>query len=443
MRDIVLALIVFGSLPVTFFQPYVGVLMWSWIGYMNPHRLTSGFAYDFPFAAVIGATTLVAMLFSREPKRLPMTPLVWVWLLFTFWLCVAMLFAMYPDDSYVKWIRAMKILLISFVSIVLITDKKRLHLLIWVIVLSLGYYGTKGGIFTLTRNTGGLNLVWGPPGSFIEENNALAFALIMTLPLMRYLQLTATNVWVKRGLLLMIILNAISIVGSHSRGAFLAGGAIVLYLWLKSENRFRIALGLALVGTLIVTIAPSNWFERMGTIRTYEQDSSAMGRINAWETAFNLSLDRPIVGGGFNAFQFDETFQRYSPQPENVHDTHSIYFEVLGETGYVGLVLFLALGILAIRTGGWILRATHAHPELKWAGQLGAMLQVSLIGFAVGGAFLGLAFFDLYYHLIAMLVITRALVEQELLKKSESNLETASIPDGEQNAGREKSNTSA
>ena len=49
---------------------------------------------------------------------------------------------------------------------------------------------------------------------------------------------------------------------------------------------------------------PQQWFERMATIKTYEQDASAMGRINAWNMAFNLAKDRPL-GGGFDAFQWD------------------------------------------------------------------------------------------------------------------------------------------
>ena len=340
-------------------------------------------------------------------------PVTMVWLLFVVWMCFTTLFALHPDDAFLEWKRTMKIMLIAFVTVMLMARRDRLHLLIWVIVLSLGFYAVKGALFTLTHDTGGLNLVWGPEGSFIEDNNALAFALIMILPLMRYLHLVTENKWIKRGLLAMMLLTVIAIVGSHSRGALLAGVAIGLYFWFKSDNRFRIAVALVLIGALVAAIAPPVWVERMETIRTYEQDPSAMGRINAWWVAVNLTKDRPIVGGGFNTFQ-EDTFARYAPEPENVHDAHSIYFEVLGEHGYVGLILFLFLGILALRNGKWIMRATRDRPDLKWAGQLAAMLQVSLIGYATGGAFLGLAYFDLYYHLVAMLIITRILVEQAL-----------------------------
>ena len=42
--------IVFGSIPLILSRPFFGIIMWSWIAYMAPHRLTWGVAYDFPVA---------------------------------------------------------------------------------------------------------------------------------------------------------------------------------------------------------------------------------------------------------------------------------------------------------------------------------------------------------------------------------------------------------
>jgi hypothetical protein len=54
------------------------------------------------------------------------------------------------------------------------------------------------------------------------------------------------------------------------------------------------------------------------------------------------------------------------------------------------------------------------EPSLLWAADLNRALQVSLIGYAVGGAFLGLAYFDYYYHLLAIIVLMRTLVTKRL-----------------------------
>jgi putative inorganic carbon (HCO3(-)) transporter len=146
----------------------------------------------------------------------------------------------------------------------------------------------------------------------------------------------------------------------------------------------------------------------MNTIKDYKQDESALGRINAWWTAFNVAKSN-VTGGGFEMFR-PHTFRRYAPEPGRVHDVHSIYFEVMGEHGFPGFFMFMSLmGLTWFKASG-IIRACKKDPNNKWASDLAAMIQVSMIGYAAGGAFLGLAYFDYYYHLIAMVVITWILV---------------------------------
>ena len=161
MRDILLALIVFGSLPIIVARPYVGVLVWAWLGYMNPHRLSWGFAYDFPFAYIVAIVTLISVFLSKEPKRLPMTGLIAIWILFIAWMGVTTVFAFYPEDAWVQYEKVLKIQLMTFATILLITNRERLRMLLWVIALSLAYFGIKGGIFTIIN--GGEYRVWGPP----------------------------------------------------------------------------------------------------------------------------------------------------------------------------------------------------------------------------------------------------------------------------------------
>jgi len=89
-----------------------------------------------------------------------------------------------------------------------------------------------------------------------------------------------------------------------------------------------------------------------------------------------------------------------------VNDFHSIYFEVMGEHGFIGFGLFLLLGLLAWIRARQVIKRCKLDPEQKWAADLAAMTQVSLIGYATGGAFLGLAYFDLPYHLMIIILLT-------------------------------------
>lgn len=429
MRDIIISLVLLGAVPASFFMPHVGILTWSLISYMNPHRFAWGFAESIPFAALVGGATLLGLFFSREDKHFPKTMLTAVWLLFLAWTSFTTLFAIYPDLAFVKWKLVMKIALMSFVTILVMAKQERLNLLIWVIVLSLGFYGGKGGVFTLLRDTGGLNLVWGPEDSFIADNNALALALVMALPLMYYLQTIVTRKFTKYGLLALMALTVMGIVGTHSRGGFVALAAVTLVALLKSRYKVRTLIVAAVAAAVLVSVVPMAWKERMENIENYQQDSSAMSRINSWWMAFHLASDRPL-GGGFDTFN-EEVFVRYAPDPTRVFNAHSIYFEVLGEHGFIGLILFLVLGLLALRTATWIVRHTQARDDLKWASNLAAMTQISLIGYAVAGTFQNLAYFDLYYHMIGILIITRVIVERSLAENASVAVplgETGSLP---------------
>jgi len=421
MRDLLITLIVFGLIPMIFMRPYVGILAWSWMSYMSPHRLAWGFAYNMPFAAIIGGVTILSILFSKEEKKFPVTPVTVVLLIFIGWMCITTVFAYDHNLAMLDFKRTMKIQLMTIFLLLVITEKERINMLVWTIVLSLGFFGLKGGVFAIA--TGGSYRIWGPTGSFIEDNNALALALIMTVPLMRYLYLHAEKKWQKYGLVVLMLLTIIAAISTYSRGALVAIVAMGVALWWKGRKKLLFGIVGLLVAGAVLLFMPAQWFERIQTIQTYDEDASAMGRINAWRFAINLAMDEPL-GGGYGAYN-RILFQQYAPFPDDFHDAHSIYFEVLGEHGFVGLGLFLLLAFLSFRTAAWIIKNAGGHTELIWARDLAAMIQVSLIGYGVGGAFLGLAYWDLPYTLMAILVLVKVMIENHLSNpKSEENLKT-------------------
>ena len=415
MRDILVTMIVFGSVPFVFKRPYVGVLMLAWLGYMNPHRLSWGFAREFPFVLIMAMVTMAAMLFAKEKVRIPFKLETVLLVVFILWMGVTTAMALEPATAPDHYWKVVKIQIITFMTLMLITDKYRINLLIWVIVLSIGIFGFKGGIFTIT--TGGVYHVMGPDGTFIGGSNEIGLAMLMTIPLMRYLQLQYSNKWIKMGLTLLMTLNILSVFGTQSRGALLGIVVVGIFLIWKSKRRFSFLIMLALAVPLVLTFMPQSWWDRMESIQHYQQDESALGRINAWKFAINLAEDRPIVGGGYDVF-IKRWFRVYAPERENVHDSHSIYFEVLAEHGYPGLVLFVGLLLATWLSGSRIIRACKGNDELRWAENLARMLQVSISGYMISGAFLGLAYFDYIYHIVAIMIMLKVLVFEKEKQRS-------------------------
>lgn len=419
MRDIILSLIVFGSLPFILVRPYYGILMWSWLSYMNPHRFTYGFAHTFPFAQTVAIALLAGIFFSRDPKRFPVTPITVVWIIFVLWMVLTTTTAIYPDLAMMQLEKVIKIQLIIFLTLLLIQTRDQIDKLIWVIILSIGYFGFKGGAFTIL--TGGGHRVYGPAGSFIAENNALALSILMIIPLMRYLQLHSQNKWIRYGLLAGMGLCAISVLGSQSRGALLAIIAVAIFFWIKSSKKLLIGLLIVISSVIFYTYMPDSWHARMETIADYENDASAMQRLNSWAYCINLANDK-IMGGGFNSWS-KETFLQYAPDPEHVFVAHSIYLGVAADHGWIGLFLFITILLMAWRNATKIIKEAGSK-GLTWAVDFAKMAQVSLVAYCSGGTFLSLSYFDLPWHIISIIVLVRICVKGEQVSDSESEIKS-------------------
>lgn len=409
MRDILLLGIILAALPFAIRFTWIAVLLWTWISIMNPHKLAYGFANAAPFAAIAAGAAMISLVFNRDRFKLPLNAVVVTLMLFTFWMCLTTLFAINPELSWVQLNKVLKIQLMTLIAMIALRERKHIELFIWINILSIGFYGFKGGIFTLL--TGGASRVWGPPGGFIEGNNEIALALVVTIPLMNYLRVVASRPWIRLSLLVLMVLSVVAAVGTQSRGAFLALVAMGLVLWARSNRKLTTGIAVSAVAILVIAFMPSSWEQRMSTIQSYEEDTSAMGRINAWRTTINLANSRP-TGGGFEIYT-PEIFATYAPNPADLKVAHSIYFSVLGEHGYLGLVLFLLLWWLAFRMIRRIRTQAKARPETQWVHQLAGMCQVSLVGYAVGGAFLSLAYFDLPYNILVILVVSMRWLEEK------------------------------
>lgn len=414
MRDIVVSLLFAYGLLWAFKRPYVAALLWVWIGLMNPHRLGWGFAYNIPFAMMSAAVLFVSMFLHSKEVRWPRgTPPILL-IILIFWMGLTTSMAIHQQWSAEKYVDVLKVLVLTLLVATVVIDRKQIVGLVWVVAGSIAFFGVKGGIFTI--QTGGAHRVWGPPSSLVEGNNELALALVITIPLLNFLMTNLalsrdlpffgklSEVWMKRGLMLGMLLCAIAAIGSQSRGAFLAIAAMGAMLWWRSKSKLGLGILFLMMVPAILVFMPDSWMDRMQTIQTYNQDESAMGRINAWMMAINIANDR-VLGAGF-ATASSTVYGIYAPDPSNVLVAHSIYFQVLGEHGYIGLMLYLLFWIATYRSAGRLTRLGARHAELAWVSNLGSMAKVSLVGFAVGGGFLSLAYWDMPFYIMVILVTT-------------------------------------
>ena len=310
MRDLVLLIIIGWCFLQAFRRPWIGIMCWTWISIMNPHQLSWSLK-TMPVAAAIGGATLVGLFITKDRRDYSMNRESIALMIFMAWFCITLPFSMIWDESFDLFKRVMKIDLMVLVTLVLLHSKRHLMLFVWVNVISIGFFGVKGGVFTVL--TGGSYKVWGPENTYIDGNNEVALAIVMVIPLMRFLQLQMTSKWAKWAMTFSMVMMAAAALGSHSRGALLAIAAMALVLWWRGKNKMAGAVGMIVIGGALLSLMPAEWWDRMNTIKTYQQDDSAMGRINAWWMAFNLAKAN-FFGGGFFIWT-GPIFAIYGPNP--------------------------------------------------------------------------------------------------------------------------------
>jgi probable O-glycosylation ligase (exosortase A-associated) len=215
-------------------------------------------------------------------------------------------------------------------------------------------------------------------------------------------------------------LLALGVIGTQSRGGFLALLILAAYLYIKSDRKILLTILIAAFCIGASFYISSDYVARMDTIATAEQDDSFMGRVVAWKLSFIMAMQHPFFGGGIKSLEYfpvwldlSKDFFAYPwfytgnalPNMTVARAAHSIYFQVLGDQGFVGLALYLACLASSFLKAGSVARKARKMGAPAWLPTAAVMVQLSIFAFAVGGAALSLAYFDLLFALFGLVVV--------------------------------------
>jgi probable O-glycosylation ligase (exosortase A-associated) len=312
-------------------------------------------------------------------------------------------------DTWFRFNFVSKILLMTVVTIGVVDSFSRLRILVTVIAASFAFFVLKSLPFIVL--TGGNFRIFGPEHSMIGDNNDFGLAMNMTVPLFFFLAQTETGRWTKRFWGLLTLASIPIVFFTYSRGALVGLTAVLFMMLLQSKQRLILMPVLVLGIAIALLFTPDAWKQRMDPTREGAIDSSAQERLNAWTFSWRLACDFPIAGGGFETFS-PELFQRYAPKVADVRGPHSIYFGVLAEHGFIGLGLYLSFVAHAFMSTIRIGRFARYHGQTVIANYAN-MFRFSLIGFLTSGLFLGRAYFDYFFTIVACIVILRRVCREE------------------------------
>jgi probable O-glycosylation ligase (exosortase A-associated) len=221
------------------------------------------------------------------------------------------------------------------------------------------------------------------------------------------------------GLIAAMALTLLAAIGSQSRGALVALMATGFVFWLRSRGKIISGVIVVVAIATVITFMPDSWVERMNTIRSFEADQSAMGRILIWKAAWHLTLMRPLIGVGFRGVYQQDLVNLVDPTIKARAD-HSIWFETLSEHGFPGFAVWLAILGCGILYSFRITRLTRDRKDLLWAHDLARMSQVAMVAYLSGGSLLSLAYWDYLWTLLVVLGATQALVAKAVAGTTEA-----------------------
>ena len=399
MRDLLLLGVIAGFLALAIRRPFVGLLAWAWFTVMTPHQLAYG-VFGLSLNALIAAVTLAAYILSGEVRKFRFDLTIGLMFALAGWVAVSQIFSLDPENSATPVDRFLKTLLFALLCAEMATSKLRIHALLWTLVAGIGFFAAKGAVFTVM--TLGEFRVQGLPGTVIEDNNHFAIATATVLPLILYLAGQARALWLRWALMALLVLSLFAIIGTHSRGGLVVLVVFGFLFWLRSRYKPVLAAAALVLAAPAVAFMPAKWTERMTTIGSATEDASFMGRVDAWVINWKLALANPLTGAGLRNSYDEEVALTVDPErSERARAAHSIYFEMLGGAGFVGLFLYLGVLGSAFVTAWRVFARRRERAMEPWKPELARAIQFSLIVFGVGGASVSMEMWDGYLMLVA------------------------------------------
>lgn len=421
MRD----LLILALLPIMLYtmaqRPFIAVGMWLWTALFFPNGWLYGPASIVRFNLLFTGVAILSYLAYKHKPKLRLGAIGGLVLMFFLWTTLSTITTIgNPDITWEYWNRFLKVVML-FVF-VLLTMKEKLHIdfVLWCVVLSVGFYADLEALKFIA--SGGGHKIVGMTSHVLGDRNELSLAFVMTMPLCYYLlgEYGERSKVVRLGLLGTLALLAVGVVGTQSRGGFIALTALVGYMYIKSDRKILMTILIVGVAVGLSYLVTDDWSSRIDTISTAEDDGSFMGRVVAWKLSFILAMQHPFLGGGFKSLEYfpnwaalSRDFFSYSwfytgtnlPNATVARAAHSVYFQVLGDHGFVGLFLYVACLVGSFFKAGKVSRTARRAGAPAWIPKAATMIQLSIFAFALGGAALSLAYFDLIFALFALVAV--------------------------------------
>lgn len=381
-------------------RPILGLYGYYWFAMMRPDILAwaGPNRYSFLLATVTLLSNLPSIL-----RRLPLLVLNSILrnlLLFLLVVTISVVAAVDPSLCFDRYGQFLRIFLMALVIPLIVTTEDQLRWLFVVMAGSLGLLGSKFGLWGLAR--GGVAFTEGF-GGMLSDNNTMALAFAMAVPLCWFARLLVPWKLARLGFIAAAVCCLAAVIFTHSRGGALAVGAGLLLIVLSERRRTLAALMLAGAAAGVAYLVWDSFSSRMSTLEAPELEASARSRIELAKAAPRIWKDYPFFGVGFTESNQQRLIFKYVP-PEFAAEyagkvLHNNWLQLLVDSGIFAFLLYVWL-LLSCMARMWLAGRRLSRTGNVVEAAIPYMISISLAVFAVGSTFLSRTSFDLYYVLV-------------------------------------------
>ncbi|MEP3422396.1 MAG: DUF5935 domain-containing protein [Erythrobacter sp.] len=439
MLDLVFIAFIAYVLMLGLRRPFLWVLLYVYIDILAPQRIGYSIITELQvsliaFAAAFGGWLLLD---RKEGSRFTMRQFLMLALLIYCWWTLQS--AEFPESAVTKWDWVWKALLFAIFLPLTITTRARIEALALTLTLSIATIVIGTGLKIVSGGGGYGNLkFFVQDNSGIYESSTLATVAIALIPLVAWFTRYGTIFrphWMVSAFALGLVFASLLIpVGTEARTGLLCIAALGVLLLRYTKRRFTFVAAAGVLGLTALPFLPASYYERMATIAQPGGDESASTRLAVWSWTLDYASRNPM-GGGFDSYRAN-SFTYVMPVREVTGNTvtvqyrdvvdegrafHSSIFEVLGEQGYPGLLMWLMLQGLGVWQMERIYRRWKGatDEEDAWISPLAAALQMASLIYLVGALFQGIA-----YQPVMLMIIGLQIGLNSYLKPFESDRRT-------------------
>lgn len=426
MRSVFLTVVLSYLLLLGLSYPVAAALVYVWIDIVKPQSLAYSIINGMPLAMIAGVLALISHVISPDRKKIFGGPVIMLLLVFLAWITITTANANPGLNSWQKWDWVSKIVIFSVFLTFVIRSRVHIEAFLLTLIFSVETISFSGGVKAALGGGGyGVLALMGDANQGLAESSTFAAVCVMLFPIMHYLYhnsiiFPGERVF-KAAIIGMAIINVFSIIGTGARTGLIAGAFLLLLYFLRSKYKLRMGIAMLVVGLglLQLDLSGTAWGSRMSSIGTYQHDSSASGRIAVWQWTTGFAMEHPM-GGGFDAFRLnniagvDESGIQYYEGPGlRGKAFHNVFFEVLGEQGFIGIAIYLALIALTFLHLRQIRHYCRTRAPLLWCHDLATKLGDAFAALLIGGMFVGIAYQCYIFYFFSIVVSLHRLVPKE------------------------------